>query len=183
MTGQTAVNRGGLLSFANRAASHQKRIEGLTSGCGRWLKALLGVWTGMCPVLVVVTLLSGITAVEAGERVLDVRMVKDISKYSNGTTPKLLTPVGDRVFFVADDGTHGAELWVSDGSGAGTSMVKDIRPGVGGAGISGIAALGDIVLFGANDGAQGIGLWRSDGTSAGTYLDLIAQRCNCPCHD
>ncbi|MEZ5990306.1 MAG: hypothetical protein R3F30_14540 [Planctomycetota bacterium] len=31
--------------------------------------------------------------------------------------------------FTAEDGTNGRELWISDGTAAGTSLVKDITPG------------------------------------------------------
>ena len=42
--------------------------------------------------------------------------------------PSSLTGVGGRLFFTADDGTHGTELWRSDGTRAGTVLVKDINP-------------------------------------------------------
>ena len=33
------------------------------------------------------------------------------------------------LFFSANDGTNGNELWKSDGTAAGTVLVKDINPG------------------------------------------------------
>ena len=38
---------------------------------------------------------------------------------------------GGTLYFTADDGGSGVELWRSDGTGAGTRLVKDINPGEG----------------------------------------------------
>ena len=43
--------------------------------------------------------------------------------------PGNLTAVGGRLFFSADDGVRGEELWKSDGSRAGTVLVEDINTG------------------------------------------------------
>ena len=37
--------------------------------------------------------------------------------------------VNGTFYFQADDGTHGYELWKSNGTETGTVMVKDINPG------------------------------------------------------
>ena len=46
-----------------------------------------------------------------------------------GSTPKSLTKVNNTLFFRANDGSTGDELWKSDGTAAGTVLVKDIVAG------------------------------------------------------
>ena len=72
----------------------------------------------------------------------------------------------DAVIFRTEDGSHGTEVWRSDGTAAGTVMVKDInRVGSADAGL--LTTVGDEVYFVAT-GAHT--LWKSDGTPAGTAL-------------
>jgi ELWxxDGT repeat protein len=72
---------------------------------------------------------------------------------------------GGRLFFSALDCVHGTELWVSDGTPAGTHWI-----GSGGSAPAGLAALGSQVFFRAFDDTHGLELWVSDGTAAGTHL-------------
>jgi ELWxxDGT repeat protein len=87
---------------------------------------------------------------------------------SNGRADTL-TIAGTNLFFVGRTERSGTELWVSDGTTAGTHLVKDIFPGPGSA-RPGTHALGASVLFSADDGTHGYELWKSDGTAAGTRL-------------
>jgi ELWxxDGT repeat protein len=97
-------------------------------------------------------------------------LMKDIRPGTATSNPRRLTLVGNLLFFTADDGVHGRELWVSDGTTGGTRMVKDIWPGSYGAAPDQMLAFGPVLYFAANDGQHGIELWRSDGTEAGTFL-------------
>ncbi|MFY9826291.1 MAG: ELWxxDGT repeat protein [Thermoanaerobaculia bacterium] len=89
---------------------------------------------------------------------------------TDAADPGNLTPAGGRLFFTASDEAHGAELWVTDGTPAGTRMVRDIQPGVPSSRPGGLTAAGDRVYFAADDGVSGRELWVSDGTEEGTRL-------------
>ncbi|NCS52900.1 hypothetical protein GQR42_06985 [Microcystis aeruginosa FD4] len=58
-------------------------------------------------------------------------LVKDIF-LGFSSSPGGLTVVGNTLFFWANDGVNGVELWKSDGTAAGTVLVKDIEPGSSG---------------------------------------------------
>ncbi len=62
-------------------------------------------------------------------------LVKDINSEGDGLpvyTDMLLAVFNGLLFFSADDGTTGNELWVTDGTEAGTRLVKDIAPNISG---------------------------------------------------
>ena len=77
--------------------------------------------------------------------------------------------VNGTLFFAADDGGTGVELWKSDGTGAGTVLVKDIRGG-GSSSPHELVDVNGTLFFAAEDVGTGIELWRSDGTGAETVL-------------
>ena len=84
-----------------------------------------------------------------------------------------LVALDDTLFFVADDGEHGYELWTSDGTSSGTTMVTDLYSGSDDAftvEYLELAVLNDVLYFAADNGTTGNELWRSDGTESGTYL-------------
>jgi len=96
-------------------------------------------------------------------------MLKDINPGAGYSNSSFLTNVNGTLFFRANDGTYGAELWKSDGTPAGTVMVKDIYPAES-SDPTNLTNVNGTLFFMANDGTNGYELWKSDGTSAGTVM-------------
>lgn len=77
-----------------------------------------------------------------------------------------------RAVWPARTSIHGKELWISDGTSAGTHVLLDINPGPADsvANFMGSVELNGWHYFTADDGVNGRELWRSDGTAGGTTL-------------
>ncbi len=103
-------------------------------------------------------------------------MVKNINNTgggsgSNDSDPSRLTVMNGKLYFAADDGLNGEELWVSDGTSANTQLVRDINThGSDASEPDDLTAVNGKLYFTANDGTHGKELWESDGTFAGTQL-------------
>jgi ELWxxDGT repeat protein/VCBS repeat-containing protein len=102
------------------------------------------------------------------------KLLGDLFPDGQGSDPQSLTLVGTKVFFTANyfstvDGAHGRELFVTDGTVAGTTMIKDILPGSGDGNPNNLFASNGKLFFSAYDGISGYDLWISDGTTAGTH--------------
>jgi ELWxxDGT repeat protein len=78
--------------------------------------------------------------------------------------------LGDTFFFPGRDADHGAELWASDGTPAGTRLVRDIAPGSFSSELIDLTPFQGKLYFTAWNEELGRELWRSDGTEAGTVL-------------
>ncbi len=84
-----------------------------------------------------------------------------------------LYPLNGKLLFTANDGTHGEEIWVTNGTEAGTEMLVDLNPepipsfatGI----YSGVQMNGKL-YFVAYQMGTGAELWVTDGSKAGTNL-------------
>ena len=68
------------------------------------------------------------------------------------SNPANLFNFNGTLYFQALDGTHGYELWKSDGTSSGTTLVADIYSGIGGSNPYNFANVNGTLFFAANDG-------------------------------
>jgi ELWxxDGT repeat protein len=111
---------------------------------------------------------------EAEERVV---LIKDIypgmesPTFAYSSMPSGFLIVGNTLYFTANDGAHGYELWKSDGTPGGTVMIKDINPGgfFSNSSPSWLTSGPLHIYFTAKTDTYGEELWVTNGTEAGTY--------------
>lgn len=89
---------------------------------------------------------------------------------SNFSNISAIAEVNGTVCFAADDGVHGYELWVSDGTADGTRLLKDIQPGAAGSDPGNFMTHNGELYFSATTLQFGRELWKTDGSEAGTVL-------------
>jgi ELWxxDGT repeat protein len=102
-------------------------------------------------------------------------MVKDIfsgrtaANALQNSNPTQFVALGNKLMFTAID-TSGSELWISDGTEAGTKQVKNIAAGSANSTPNSLYVFNGNVFFRADNGINGSELWKSDGTAAGTVM-------------
>ena len=90
------------------------------------------------------------------------------TKIDNGlSNPSEFVAIGTEVFFTADDGSNGVELWKTNGTTV--TLVKDINTS-GSSNPANLTVVGNDIYFSADDGLKGTELWKTNGTNSGTVL-------------
>jgi ELWxxDGT repeat protein len=88
----------------------------------------------------------------------------DIKTGDNASNPAVMTVYDGKLYFQADDGIAGTELWSYDGTTA--VLEADIQPGSMGSSPIELCVYGGKLYFNADNGVGGKELWSYNGTSA-----------------
>ncbi|NJR47051.1 MAG: hypothetical protein HC775_15490 [Hyellaceae cyanobacterium CSU_1_1] len=107
------------------------------------------------------------------------------NQYGNSysSDPNNLVEFNGKLYFTADDGEHGTELYVSDGTAEGTQLVADLNPGENSAFspdslfATNLTVVGDELFFGADNGTVGTELFKltADDSSGGTSVSITGS--------
>lgn len=103
----------------------------------------------------------------------DILVLPTVNSNSNAN---LWTKAGGTIYFTANDGVNGREIWKTNGSTSGTSLVKDVQPGNNSNfGPFALTEFNYQLYFLQNDGTNGIQVWKSNGTEEGTQMVTNVQ--------
>jgi ELWxxDGT repeat protein len=104
----------------------------------------------------------------------NISLIKDINPGSSDSYPSLygVGSSGTQFCFWADNGTSGNELWITDGTAAGTHLVCDLLTSGSQQNNDGPVYLNGNWYFSASDGVSGIELWKTDGTICTLIKDI-----------
>lgn len=101
----------------------------------------------------------------------DLNFIKDLDDGATlASSPRYYTEFGDYVLFSASSSLYGREIWITDGTEAGTRMLKDINEGSDSSYPMNFYSAGSVAYFQATTAAEGNELWKTDGTEAGTVM-------------
>lgn len=123
----------------------------------------------MLRILALLLTLSGITAFAQEPILLNDFTTSGASTFDFYPEIKGIT-TDNQLFFVADDGKNGEELWRSNGTAIGTQLLKDINPNENSSNIRLLASIGNTVYFAASSPEFGFELWTTQGTTSSTQL-------------
>ena len=162
-------------------------VHAVRRGASRWLTVM-----GLAASAVAVTVPSSGAQARLQPAVVDTsslaRGTRQLTNFVGdgaGSNAQNMTALGSKTVFYADDGVHGVELWVTDGTTSGTTLLKDIAPGASSskpAYSDQIVVMGNKAYFAASSGELDHALWSTDGTTAGTQLvhQFTVDHDDCP---
>ncbi|XOB63860.1 ELWxxDGT repeat protein [Deferribacteres bacterium DY0037] len=96
-------------------------------------------------------------------------LVKDIYTGASSSDINYLTAMGTKAVFAATTEANGEELWITDGTSAGTEILKDIAAD-GDSDPSTFTLIDGNIYFRASDVSDNLEMWVTDGTTEGTKL-------------
>ncbi len=102
-------------------------------------------------------------------KVQAVNLIADINISPGNSTPNNLTVFYGKLYFSADDGINGNELWSYDGINSPT-MVADIRTGSSSSFPYSLEVFNNQLYFSADDGINGFEMWTYDGINPPTMV-------------